>query len=479
MALRRYYARLIYNANGGSGAPSSETQEVFTPNSSCTFVISTTKPTRSGYVFLGWSTNSGATTPSYSNPKKSYTSDTINVNSSSTENGTNSLTIYAVWRQSSTNPSIAYSVTLVYNANGGTGAPDPQIIVRDDPNVQVSITISTVTPTRSGYSFLGWAKTSSASTPEYSNPSTSSTSSTYYANVGSESNPDRVVNIYAVWGASLYTITYNKGDYGTGSTQYQTKPHGTSVTLKGAIFTRSGYSQIGWSKTNGGQQNYALGGTYSTNANVTLYPVWGANTYTIYYRKGSYGIGSNVTQPKTHGVSVNLLGEIFYRSGYSQTGWSTSDGGPKIYNLGAEYSNNSDIYLYPFWSARTYHIIYDSNYLASESPNNTHTDSVIYGSSWTTYEGSELWLNRIGYRLVGWSLYRNGPVAYSLSENVSIPWSWDRDITLYAVWEVYGIIRVKHSGEIKNGIVYVKKEGIMKRAIVYVKGNDGIMHQNL
>ena len=57
-----YYVEITYNANGGSGAPSgsytySDT-DVNVPVS-----ISSTKPTRSGYTFLGWSTSAGAQIP--------------------------------------------------------------------------------------------------------------------------------------------------------------------------------------------------------------------------------------------------------------------------------------------------------------------------------------------------------------------------------------------------------------------------------
>lgn len=51
---------LTYNANGGSGAPSSQTHLMNT-----TSKISGAIPTRNNYVFLGWSTSSTATRPTY------------------------------------------------------------------------------------------------------------------------------------------------------------------------------------------------------------------------------------------------------------------------------------------------------------------------------------------------------------------------------------------------------------------------------
>ncbi|MFT0899608.1 Ig-like domain-containing protein [Candidatus Methanoprimaticola sp. MG2] len=82
----QYTCYLAYNANGGSGAPS---QQSYTGTSTTnhTFTISATEPTRSGYIFLGWSTSSSATSATY------QPGDTISVGYSSTR------TLYAVWQE--------------------------------------------------------------------------------------------------------------------------------------------------------------------------------------------------------------------------------------------------------------------------------------------------------------------------------------------------------------------------------------------
>lgn len=67
---------LTYNANGGSGAPSSV--------SAMSATISSTIPTRTGYDFLGWSTSSSATSASY------VAGNTISLSSN--------VTLYAVWK---------------------------------------------------------------------------------------------------------------------------------------------------------------------------------------------------------------------------------------------------------------------------------------------------------------------------------------------------------------------------------------------
>ncbi len=74
---------LKYHPNGGSGAPDDQTET--STAASHSFTISKTEPTRSGYEFLGWSTSSTATNPSY------YPGGTINV--------TGTTTLYAVWKK--------------------------------------------------------------------------------------------------------------------------------------------------------------------------------------------------------------------------------------------------------------------------------------------------------------------------------------------------------------------------------------------
>lgn len=78
-----------------------------------------------------------------------------------------------------------------------------------------------------------------------------------------------------------YTITYEPGTLGTGSATSATKTQDIDLTLLGAIFTRTGYIQVGWSTTDGGSKVYDLNGIYTENNSITLYPVWSACYYTV------------------------------------------------------------------------------------------------------------------------------------------------------------------------------------------------------
>lgn len=142
-----------YNANGGSGAPPSQTK---TYGSNLT--LSSTKPTRTGYTFLGWSTDKNATSATYQ-PGGSYTSNS-------------GATLYAVWKIN--------TYTVSYDANGGSGAPGSQT-----KTYGATLTLSSTEPTRTNYNFKGWSKDKNAATPTYS--------------AGGVYTEDGAVTLYAVW----------------------------------------------------------------------------------------------------------------------------------------------------------------------------------------------------------------------------------------------------------------------------------------
>ena len=78
-----------------------------------------------------------------------------------------------------------------------------------------------------------------------------------------------------------YEVIYLPGTYGTGSAVTDMKPHNNILTLRGALFTRAGYTQVGWSTVDGGEKVYGFEDVYTQNEALTLYPVWNTNKYTI------------------------------------------------------------------------------------------------------------------------------------------------------------------------------------------------------
>lgn len=95
------------------------------------------------------------------------------------------------------------TVTIVYNNNGGIGGPTTQVVkyyLVDDNSL-----ISTIKPTRDGYTFLGWAKAgtdgSIPTAPAYSNPATADPATSNIADF----TEDTV--LYAVWARAESDVT--------------------------------------------------------------------------------------------------------------------------------------------------------------------------------------------------------------------------------------------------------------------------------
>lgn len=85
-----YYAQVDFNANGGTGAPSSVSGSTSNTDQYVVLSIPYGQPTRSGYTFLGWSLSATASTPSY------FPGGTITVYGTT---ATSYYTLYAVWSQ--------------------------------------------------------------------------------------------------------------------------------------------------------------------------------------------------------------------------------------------------------------------------------------------------------------------------------------------------------------------------------------------
>lgn len=220
----KHYVR--YNANGGSGAPGTQTKVY-----GSVLTLSGTKPTRSGYTFQGWSTSSGGG---------------VSYSAGSTYSVDADVTLYAVWKIN--------TYTVSYNANGGSGAPGAQT-----KTYGVTLSLSTVKPTKTGYTFQGW--------------STSSGGGVNYAS-GADYTANASITLYAVWKANTYTVSYNANG-GSGAPSAQTKTYGVTLKLSSTKPTRTNYNFKGWGTSYSSTTvSYAAGGNYTSNASITLYAIW-------------------------------------------------------------------------------------------------------------------------------------------------------------------------------------------------------------
>ena len=141
-----------------------------------------------------------------------------------------------------------------YDANGGSGAPSAQLKWYGE-----KLTISSATPSRTGYTFQGWSTSKNGSVAY-------SPGDTYTANAG--------LLLYAVWKANTYAVTYNANG-GEGAPANQTKTHDKNLQISSIKPTRENYTFAGWATSaTSTTVAYKPGAYYTANAALSLYAVW-------------------------------------------------------------------------------------------------------------------------------------------------------------------------------------------------------------
>lgn len=168
-----YMYYLYYKYNDGTDSTwLTDVTDRPTAATTFTFNVNRAKLTRSGYDHIGWADKADAVTAKYTG------GDPIVLTK---DNPTK--TIYAIWMP---------FFELKYDANGGTGAPASQTRTAAHPTVnRVTFTVPNQTPSKEGYTFKGWADSSTATTAQYQPGGT--------VDVKHENSPKTV---YAVWEGS-------------------------------------------------------------------------------------------------------------------------------------------------------------------------------------------------------------------------------------------------------------------------------------
>lgn len=162
---------------------------------------------------------------------------------------------------------------------------------------------------RTGYRLSGWA-TRPTGTPNYQ-------SGTNYQQSSNQ-------NLYAIWEANEFKITFSPGNYGRGSSEQLTTTNGQLTTLPSNYFTRPAGTTYYF--------NYYLqGGTMSTPP------------------------GFSVDTSATYGPHYQTSNKTTYYHNY----WNTDPNGSPKNNMGVDcwysnttYSFTSDITMYPEWGSR-------------------------------------------------------------------------------------------------------------------------------
>lgn len=321
----------------------------------------------------------------------SYTSPLVTLNDSSSR--------FSTMSEAATNLLDRYfystkqkNYEVFYNANGGSGAPGVQKKIKGQ-----NLTLSGTNPTRSGYTFKGWASTNNSTNAEY-------TAGGNYAN-----NESKI--LYAIWTINQYTLTVNPG----------------SASYKQNYATTKSISAPSQSYT----VNYnGNGGTTSTTTQTS------SRNFTSWTLSGSGSVSSSSTNPTTYTfgagnatltANYNSTGNAVTlptptRTGYSFQGWyDAASGGNKIGNAGASYSPTKNITLYAHWTINQYTLTvnpggstYKQNYATTKS---VSVPSQSYTVSFNGNGGTSPSAQSASRNFTSWSLSGSG----SISSNTANP----------------------------------------------------------
>ena len=197
-----------------------------------------------------------------------------------------------------------------------------------------------------------------------------------------------------------YEVIYLPGTYGTGSAVTDMKPHNNILTLRGALFTRAGYTQVGWSTVDGGEKVYGFEDVYTKNEALTLYPVWNTNKYTITFDTNGGSEIAPITQD--YGTKITAPDNPT-RKGYTFKGWDKEI---------PETMPAENITVKAQWEINQYTITFDTNGGSEIAP-----ITQDYGTKITAPDNP----TRKGYTFKGWD--KEIPETMP-AENITITARW-------------------------------------------------------
>jgi len=307
---------------------------------------------------------------------------------------TGNRTLYAQWK--------ANQYVVSFDANGGTtSVTSKQVTYLESYGVLPA-------PTRDGYDFQGWFTQASGGTKVISTSQVTATA-------------DHSLN--AQWQAQNYTVSFDAAGGTTAVTSKQvtySQSYGDLPTP-----TRDGYDFQGWFTQASGGTKVVSTSQVTATANHSLYAQWQAQDYTITFDANG-GVTTTSSKTVTFGQTYGTLPVPTY-DGYTFQGWfAKADGtGDKATS---ETAVTGDVTLYAKWveeTVPTYSVSYDAN---------GGTGSVSDAGTYVSGESATALANgfaRDGYSFMGWNTAADGSgTAYAAGDSVTV----SEDVTLYAQW---------------------------------------------
>ena len=279
------------------------------------------------------------------------------------------------------------------------------------------------TPTKSGYTFVGWKEDTTAN------------SSVLTSKVATEDS-----TLYAVFKKDV-TLTYydnsTTAKTKTGSIYY----NNSNVTNPSFTMTQasaSGWTARGWSTTCQGDAtiNYSNGATITLTGNLTIYGLYQKTITVTYYNNSTTASTTTGTRYCASGggyVNPSFTLAQSAKSSWTKRGWSTGTSGNSsiTYNDNTAFTRESDVTLYGMYQ-QTITVTYYNN----SSSASTTTGTRYYNSGKNVYTNPSFTLaqaSKSGWTARGWSTTNSGSATVTYSNNTAF--TRESNVTLYGLYQ--------------------------------------------
>ena len=426
-------------------------------------IVAPAEPTKTGYTFAGWATDSTATSGS----KEAVLGKMDDVNGK---------TFYATWTP--------ISVDVIFNAHGGKWSDD-STTKTEGFAYDSDITAPAEIPVKEGHTLLGWSTDPLATEKEDLGTVDFTAAKTFYA----------------VWTINSYTASFdsNGGTWEDGTTvKTDSYVFGDTVLkyndVHGEVPVRTGYTFKGWAETADAEAALGVLGKMPAS-DKTFYAVWDANSYTVTWvvdgktTEEPYDFGATINVPEnpikeghrfvkwTPAVPATMPAEnitivalfetnvydVIYvvdgkevsrlsneygteiatdisnvytaPAGYVLSGWYSDAGYTTEFAYGATVPAEPTT-LYAYTTAISYSVIFDANNGAFADGSITYIDTVEYLGEITAPADP----TREGYTFTGWSPAVGAVLDVPANKTYTATWTaLTYDITYYDGEEVYQI----------------------------------------
>lgn len=315
---------------------------------------------------------------------------------------------------------------LYFDAQGGS-------LSYNFKNVVLGLMVGALpSPTRTGYSFLGWYSGVNGTGDYYD-------SNTIF-------NMETGSTLYAHWAPNSYTISFDiNGSF------FSLIPSPISVLFNSQVgnlpgISRTGYNFLGWNtQPNGSGIYYQVSTTYNTPSNITLFAIWSAQNFTLTLNANGGFFGSSILAPTQTTKSViydQVVGTLSTPSPGAQVlggpgkfflSWNNlQNGSGSTYTSSTVYRSPNNLTIYAKWR---YQIKFNPNggrFFVSPF----YTDEPIFleiEHGQTLSSATIPVATKSGSSFVRWNTAPNGSGA---DFNPNSPYNYFEPLTVYAIFGI-------------------------------------------